>query len=348
MYRAEYIKRILVFNEAGGTSRGTLYQKPSWFIKICDEKGRTGVGECSIIPGLSIDDTPGLEAKIQDVCIHINDYISNYHQSLKLYPSLRFAIEMALLDLKNKKPYELFPSDFTRGHASITINGLIWMGSADEMLKRIELKLQSGFTCLKLKVGAIDFDEELKILQTIRSRYSVRELELRVDANGAFSFNDALKKLEALSKYNLHSIEQPIKAGQVQEMHQLCKETPIAIALDEELIGIHDSGEKSELISSIQPQYIILKPSLVGGFQSAEEWIDAAENNHVGWWATSALEANIGLSAIAQWVFTKKNSMKQGLGTGQVFSNNIVSPLNLKGEQLYYEQGAKWDDPFDM
>ncbi|MCT4589596.1 MAG: o-succinylbenzoate synthase [Carboxylicivirga sp.] len=347
MYKAEYIKRTLIFNEAGGTSRGTLYEKPSWFIRIYDEKGRSGMGECSIIPGLSKDDPKLLENKIKEVCRDINNYLNTYHESLLLFPALRFAIEMAMLDLNNNRAFELFPSEFTRGNDSITINGLIWMGSANEMLKRIDQKLQRGFTCLKLKVGAIDFNEELKILQAIRSHYSNKELELRVDANGAFSPTEALVKLEALSKFDLHSIEQPIMAGQAEAMQRLCDKSPIDIALDEELIGINGESAKLDILETIQPQYIILKPSLLGGFQSAEEWIRAAEHNGIRWWATSALEGNVGLNAIAQWVFKKQNPLKQGLGTGQVFSNNIQSPLYLMGEQLYYDKAAGWTNPFD-
>ncbi len=347
MLRATYVKRLMKFNQAGGTSRGVLYTKPSWFIKIEDSEGRSGTGECSIIPGLSYDDKPELEDKIKDICQNINLYCSDYHISLIDYPSIRFALEMAFQGLQSNNPYVLFPSGFTDGTKPVIINGLIWMGAIGEMLQRIEEKLSLGFSCLKLKIGAIDFNEELRLLQHIRKRFSSQVLELRVDANGAFLSHEALEKLEALSAFHIHSIEQPIKAGQLDKMYQLCQKTPVPIALDEELIGISCFEEKSNLLRNIQPQYIILKPSLLGGWKASEEWIQLAEVNKVDWWATSALEANIGLNAIAQWTFIMNNPLRQGLGTGQVFSNNIVSPLFLKGEQLYYNPHQAWQDPFE-
>jgi o-succinylbenzoate synthase len=346
MLKAEFVKRDLIFKEAGGTSRGVLHTKPSWFIRILDENGNCGIGECSIIPGLSIDDKPELEQKIREVCLNINTYAQNLHSSLINCPALRFAIEMALLDLSNTKPFNLFESDFANGDDAIIINGLIWMGEAKEMLRRINDKLKRGFKCLKLKVGAIDFEQELKLLANIRKHYSADELEIRVDANGAFSYSEAGEKLKRLAEYTIHSIEQPIKAGQVKEMNQLCINSPIPIALDEELIGISDYTAKKELLESIKPQYIILKPSLLGGFKASDEWIVLAEELNIQWWATSALEANVGLNAIAQWVYTKNNSLRQGLGTGQVFSNNIDSPLYLSGESLYYNPLQNWENPF--
>ncbi|MCG8582779.1 MAG: o-succinylbenzoate synthase [Bacteroidales bacterium] len=346
MLKADFIKRDLIFKEAGGTSRGVLYTKPSWFIRICDKQGNVGIGECSIIPGLSVDDTLGLEQKIEEVCLHINRYEKDLHTSLINYPALRFAVEMALLDLSNEKQFHLFGSKFINGEDSIVINGLIWMGEPDEMLRRINEKLENGFQCLKLKVGAIDFGEELKLLEIIRNNYSSDELEIRLDANGAFEVDSAEKKLKQLSKFHIHSIEQPIKAGQAGDMSRLCETSPIPVALDEELIGINENNAKKELLKSISPQYIILKPSLLGGFKSCEEWIDIAEDLGIRWWATSALEANIGLNAIAQWVYTKNNILRQGLGTGQVFTNNIQSPLHLSGEKLFYNPKAKWENPF--
>jgi len=347
MLRATYIKHHLKFNQASGTSRGVLFTKPSWFIKIENSNGKNGIGECSIIPNLSIDDKPDLEAKLKEVCQNINTYAIDLHESLIEYPSIRFALEMALEGLKNDSPYLLFPSKFTSGEQPIIINGLIWMGDADEMLLRIEEKLNQGFSCLKLKIGAIDINQELGILQHIRNRFSSQVLELRVDANGAFMPNEALAKLDALSAFDIHSIEQPIKPGQIEEMYQLCRKTPFPIALDEELIGVNSIHEKDDLLSSIQPQFIILKPSLIGGWKASEEWIHLAEKNDISWWATSALEANVGLNAIAQWVYLQNNSLKQGLGTGQVFSNNLNSPLYLKGEQLYYNSMVNWENPFD-
>ena len=347
MLKATYLKRSLKFKQAGGTSRGVLYTKPSWFIKIEDADRGVGLGECSIIPNLSIDDSPDLEKKINEVCRNINRYQYNYHDTLAKYPSLRFALEMAFRGLENNNPHVLYASNFTRGEQAIVINGLIWMGDAEAMLQGIEQKLKQGFSCLKLKIGAIDFDQELQLLKHIRQRFSHHTLELRVDANGAFSPQEALRKLEALNTYHLHSIEQPIKAGQVDEMHQLCRKTPFPIALDEELIGHNSYEDKKALISSICPQYIILKPSLLGGWKASEEWVAIANEHNVEWWATSALEANVGLNAIAQWTYQMNNPLKQGLGTGQVFSNNIASPLYLKGEQLYYDFNTQWQDPFE-
>ncbi|WP_439184802.1 o-succinylbenzoate synthase [Carboxylicivirga taeanensis] len=347
MMKAWLKKQNMMFKEAGGTSRGILTSKPSWFIKVQDADGAVGIGECSIIPGLSIDDTPELENKIKQVCQNINDYVTNYHSTLKDFPALRFALETAFMGIEQGHPFELSQGEFCKGNQPIIINGLIWMGNANTMLSRIEEKLQSGFSCLKLKVGAIDFARELELLKFIRERYSENELELRVDANGAFSPGEALSKLDALAKFKLHSIEQPIKAGQHEAMYQLCRQTPLAIALDEELIGLHSTQAKAALINDIQPQYIILKPSLVGGLKAADEWITVAEDNNIQWWATSALEANVGLNAIAHWVATKDNPLRQGLGTGQVFSNNVLSPLYLKGEGLYYDPNKCWDTIFN-
>lgn len=347
MLKAYYIKHILKFNTPGGTSRGVLRTKPGWFIKLVDENGRIGIGECSIIPGLSYDDRPGLENKIVEVCKNINEYKNNYHISLKEWPAIRFAIETALKGLESESPYLLYNSEFTKGTDSININGLIWMGSVNEMEERIEQKLEQGFSCLKLKIGAMFFNEEITLLKKIRERYSEDVLEIRVDANGAFAVSEAFSKLEALAGMHIHSIEQPVKAGQVKEMRKLCANTPLPIALDEELIGVVESKEKEALLNEVKPQYIIVKPGLLGGWRASEEWIDIADKSGIRWWATSALESNIGLNAIAQWTYTKNNDMPQGLGTGKVFSNNINSPLELKGEKLFYNPAHTWGDPFD-
>jgi len=346
MLQAKYIKHELRFNEAGGTSRGVLYAKTSWFIQITDSEGATGVGECSIIPGLSYDNPETLELKIREACQSINEIKDHFHNTYSEYPALRFALEMAFRGLQQKDQYILFPSSFTKGEQSICINGLIWMGRAEEMLKRIDDKLSKGFSCLKLKVGAIEFNQELELLKHIRQRYSVSDLELRVDANGAFTPGDALKKIDELSAYQLHSIEQPIYAGQMEEMKSLCSRTSIPIALDEELIGVHQLPDKKKMLEFIKPQYIILKPGLIGGFRASDEWIDVAKSLNINWWATSALESNVGLNAIAQWSFTKQNKLRQGLGTGQVFKNNIDSPLHLVGENLFYDSGKQWGNPF--
>jgi len=343
MLKANFKKYTLDFIRPGGTSRGILHQKDTYFISIYNEKqpAKKGIGEAALFKGLSADDQPDYEQKLSEVCKHIEEYSQTFTESLRSSPSIQFGLETALLSLKNEANTLVFPSKFTKGLQGIRINGLIWMGNKEDMLSQIERKLALGFSCLKLKIGAINFNEELSILQFIRKRYSSQSLEIRVDANGAFKPHEALKKLEILSKLELHSIEQPIKAGQIKKMAELCRKTPLPIALDEELIGIFEKEHKKQLISTIKPQFIILKPALVGGFSGAQEWITTAESLNSNWWITSALESNIGLNAIAQWTYTKNNPLPQGLGTGQVFSNNIDSPLKLKGEQLFFDPNTE-------
>ena len=261
---------------------------------------------------------------------------------LSTWSSIRFGVETALLDLQHGGRRMIYPSEFTAGKQAIEINGLIWMGDKRTMASRIDEKLAAGFSCIKLKIGAIDFDDECELLAAIRRRYSREDIELRVDANGAFSPYDALEHLQRLSAYDLHSIEQPIRAGQWEAMARLCEETPLPIALDEELIGITDSTEKLALLETISPQYIVLKPSLIGGFSGAEEWIEFARNCRVGWWITSALESNVGLNAIAQWTAALPVNMPQGLGTGALFTNNIPSPLEQIGDELRYNPDKTW------
>ncbi len=348
MLKAEYKSHRLIFKQAGGTSRGVLHTKPSWYLRIWDVDNPSveGWGECSIIPDLSIDDRPEIEDVLKDVCVNINTYVLNYHQTLELWPAVRFAVETALRDLSLGGKRFLFPSSFTQGADSIRINGLIWMGTSQQMKEQIKLKLELGFTCLKLKIGALSFSDELALLNVIRSEFSEAHLELRVDANGAFQVVDAQTKLDQLSVFGIHSIEQPIKAGQWEHMASLCRTSPIPIALDEELIGITGIETKEALLNAIPAQYLILKPSLLGGWQASDEWISLLENRTTQWWATSALEANIGLNAISQWVYDKKLSLPQGLGTGQVFTNNLACPLELIGESMYYNTTLAWDNPF--
>jgi len=342
MLKANWEKITLNFKQPSGTSRGILFQKDSWLIKIwhTDNPNIVGLGEASIIKTLSPDWDEHYESKIDDVCRNI-EYYSTFEgiNPLNTFPSIQLALETALLDLKNGGQSIIFKSEFTQNQSPIPINGLIWMGSKDFMLEQINKKLKSGFTCIKLKIGAIDFESELELLKFIRSKYSEKDIELRVDANGAFLPKDALKKLDQLSKFNLHSIEQPIKQGQLEAMYQLCQNTPLPIALDEELIGKYDKQSKQKVIVEIKPQYIILKPSLIGGFKGSDDWIKIAESNNVKWWITSALESNIGLNAIAQYTFTKQSNLPQGLGTGQLFTNNTVlhnihKKLVIKNGQL--------------
>jgi len=265
---------------------------------------------------------------------------------LVAFPSIQFGLEMAFRSLNQKSPFELFPSEFTKGKDSIPINGLIWMGDSLFMKQQIKDKLEAGFTCIKLKIGALDFDKELALLKSIRHEFDAQTIEIRVDANGAFKSREALEKLKRLSDFNLHSIEQPIKQGQHQEMAQLCSDTPLPIALDEELLGVFSVTNKQVLLQTIKPQYIILKPTLIGGFKGSQEWIDVAETSSIGWWVTSALESNIGLNAIAQWTYTLKNNLPQGLGTGGLFTNNVQAPLVVNSGRLFYDLKTKWNLKF--
>lgn len=339
--KATYKRHVLNFKQASGTSRGVMKTKETWFLKI-EKDDKIGYGECGILRGLSIDDRPDYEDKLQWLCKNMTQDKSVLFHELKRFPSILFGLEMALKSLESPTPFELFQTDFVHQSKGIPINGLIWMGSKEFMLEQIKTKMNEGFRCIKLKIGAIDFDEELALLNFIRKSFSHHDLELRVDANGAFSPDTALDKLEALSQFNLHSIEQPIKAGQFAAMHELCQKTPLPIALDEELIGVFEEKERIELLDQIKPQYIILKPSLIGGFQESLNWIKLAEQRQIGWWITSALESNIGLNAIAQLTSTLSTEMPQGLGTGSLYTNNITSPLVVKGDQIFYDKSLKW------
>lgn len=343
MLQADFKKYTLNFNFPAGTSRGVLQKKDSWFISLADETGKTGIGECGLLKGLSYDDRTGYEHEVQQVCSEINNSQNIDLLKLLKLPSIRFGVEMALKDLNSKKERILFPSDFTKGKDTIKINGLVWMGEFEFMKSQIISKIKAGFSCIKLKIGAIDFKKELQLINSIRKAFSVNDIEIRVDANGAFKPGEALEKLNRLAEYNLHSIEQPIKQGQWEEMAKLCELTPLPIALDEELIGVIDRKKEVELLDKIKPQYIILKPSLVGGFAASEEWIDMAKERNIGWWITSALESNIGLNAIAQWTYTLGNKMPQGLGTGQLYTNNFESPLYISNGRLYYNPDRSWD-----
>ena len=343
--KATYFKHQLQFKRPSGTSRGVLTYKETWFIQL-ENTTRQGIGECGMFKGLSIDDRQDFEAKLAWTCEHINLGLDVLLAELIEFPSIQFGLEMAFLSVSRQNQFELFPSDFTKGKDSIPINGLIWMGDPVFMKQQIKDKLTSGFSCIKLKIGAIDFDKELELMRSIRQEFDADTIEIRVDANGAFKPNEALEKLKRLSDYNLHSVEQPIRQGQVDDMAQLCSETPLPIALDEELIGVFSVTEKQFLLQTIKPQYIILKPTLVGGFKGSQEWITLAESNQIGWWVTSALESNIGLNAIAQWTYTLESPLPQGLGTGGLFTNNIQSPLVVDSGQLVYDLKTKWNLKF--
>lgn len=340
--KATYKKHILQFKKPSGTSRGVMTEKETWFL-ILESNGKQGIGECGLLRGLSIDDRPDYEEKLQWVCNRIHLGKEKIWEELIEFPSIQFGVEMAFLSLESETPYLLFPSEFTNGKKSIPINGLVWMGTPEFMKAQIEEKLVQGFKCIKLKIGAIDFKQELDLLAFIRSHFDANTIEIRVDANGAFTTSEALDKLNQLSVYELHSIEQPIQKGQENAMATLCKQTPFPIALDEELIGVFDSESKAKLLDEIQPHYIILKPSLIGGIKGSLEWIALAEARNIGWWITSALESNIGLNAIAQFTFTLNSLMPQGLGTGGLYTNNFDCPLQIEKGTLLYNTKLNWE-----
>lgn len=315
--------------------------KETFFVKVWDDAAPDvyGVGECALFRGLSHDDTPDYESVLAQTC----RYIHLVNVADLPYSSMRFGFETALLDLAKGGGCRLADTPWSRGESSIKINGLVWMGNHDEMLGRIKSKVLAGFRCLKLKIGGIGFDEELDLIKRIRDRFTVGELELRLDANEAFLPDEAESKLDRLAYYGIHSIEQPIKRGQWELMADLAKNSPIPIALDEELIGCCDDRHKLELLRAIKPRYIILKPSLCGGFADSDRWISFAESMGIGWWATSALESNVGLNAIAQWVSKYPLSMPQGLGTGMLYRNNIPSPLRQCDDSIEIAANGGWD-----
>ena len=331
MKTATFKQYLLQFKNPSGTSRGVLHTKETFFLEIL-EGDKKGIGECALFRGLSFDDVPDYEEKLTWLCENINQDSAYLKKELLHFPSIWFGYEQAILNVKHGENL-YFPSDFTEGKSSIKINGLIWMGNVDFMQTQIEEKLELGFDCIKLKIG-VDWNSEKEILRKLREKFPKEQLELRVDANGGFTFEEAKIVLNELYELGIHSIEQPIKAGNLEEMKLLCATTPTPIALDEELIGVVDFEEKRKLLEKIKPQYIILKPALIGGFSGTDEWISLAENLGIGWWITSALESNIGLNAIAQYTFSKGNKMPQGLGTGGLFTNNFESNLQLEGDLL--------------
>ncbi len=341
MIKAKVFRHDLRFITPGQTSRGTLYSKPSWIIML-EKDGNTGLGECSVIPGLNPEYDDNYGEIIQTTVAKINSRETLELYELDQWPSIRFGFETALIDLGVADTGILFPSKFTEGEIGIPINGLIWIGSREEMKQRIREKLESGFGVLKLKIGSLDFEDELAMLKEIRTDYPVSELEIRLDANGAFQCAEAIEKLNRLSELNIHSIEQPIAPGQWENMAEICSCSPIEIALDEELIGINETEKKYNLLKVVQPDYIILKPSIIGGLSKSMEWINLATAAGIDYWVTSALESNVGLNAIAQWVFTLNSNRVQGLGTGKVFSNNFPSPLELRGSKLFYNPSVNW------
>lgn len=332
--KANFFKHILEFKRPGGTSRGILNTKETFILEI-SENGEKGIGECGLFRGLSYDDVPGYEEKLEWLCENIHKDSEILKRELLHFPSIWFGYEQAILNLKYGSDL-YFPSVFTKNQESIKINGLIWMGNVDFMQEQISEKLDKEFNCIKLKIG-VDWNSEKNILKKLREKFPKEKLELRVDANGGFSFEEAKIVLKELADLGIHSIEQPIKAGSHNRMKELCAETLTPIALDEELIGVLEFDEKKKLLEKIKPQYIILKPSLVGGISGSDEWISLAENLGIGWWITSALESNIGLNAIAQYTFTKNPKIPQGLGTGALFTNNFETKLYLENDRLWHK-----------
>lgn len=331
MLKASFEPYTLHFKETAITSRSRMDVKDTFIVKVWDDEAPdvVGTGECAIFHGLSAEDTPGYDDILGEACRNPS--------AIPPVSSIRFGFETAIADLRNGGTGKFVDNDFTRGETPLVINGLIWMGDKRAMKNRIRQKLDAGFRCVKLKIGGIDFNDELYLLGAIRKEFSASDIELRVDANGAFTPANAMERLERLSELDLHSIEQPIRRGQWEEMAMLCSRSPIPVALDEELIGFRTDVEKERLLDEIRPQYIILKPSLCGGFREADKWIEIAGRRHIGWWATSALESNIGLGAIAQWVSRYSHAMPQGLGTGGLYTDNFPSLLRLEGDRLYFK-----------
>lgn len=344
MLKASYVPYRLDFNFKALTSRGALPYKDTYFIKVWnpDNPDKFGIGECALFRGLSAEDNDDYEVALRQLCRCINNG-EKYDVSDR--SSITFGLETAIADYQNGCERTPFPSDFSKGKGCVPINGLVWMGSVKEMAQRAEAKIESGFRCVKFKVGGQDFEQEFKLLERIRENHPPENLEIRLDANGAFTKDNALERLKRLSLLDIHSIEQPVLPGQWDLMAHICAESPIPIALDEELIGCRPMTDKCNMLRYIRPAYLILKPALCGGFSGADEWIEAAECHNIGWWATSALESNIGLNAIAQWVAAKTVTMPQGLGTGSLYNNNIASPLCLDGELLKIAVDNKWSFP---
>ncbi len=349
--RASVTKKVFEFNFTARTSRGRMKNRVSWFIRLWDDANPDvfGLGECAPLPGLSIDDKPDYEEVLNTVAAIVGNL--NLASTTLLqdaarivpagFPSILFGLETALLDLKNGGKRMIFDNSFLASKP-IPINGLVWMGDLDEMLQQASIKIEEGFRCIKIKVGGLNFEKECDILNYIRKKYFREDITLRLDANGAFKTEEALYKLYDLSKYKIHSIEQPIKPRQ-PELEELCRKSPIPVALDEEMIGVQSAEAKKELLSKVKPQYIIVKPSLHGGIRGTQEWISIAESMNIGWWITSALESNIGLNAICQLTANYEVSIPQGLGTGALYDNNFESPLEVKKGEIFYNPKLSWN-----
>lgn len=343
MIRASYIPHNLYFKRPAATSRGVMHQKSCWYVVLTNENDAPGLGEVSFIPGLSVEDPHEIEIQLDHVCKLISRGELDPNAKLPNLPGVGFALETAWVDMNQGGQRLLFPSDFTRGLKGIPTNGLIWMGDSFQIKQQIREKLDLGFRVLKMKVGALELETEIEILRDIRAQYKAAELEIRLDANGAWSFEQAPEILQRFAEFGIHSIEQPISPGQTGEMAELCAGKVIPIALDEELIGISSTRERAGLLDQINPAYVILKPGLIGGFTEAEDWIGLAEVRGIGWWITSALESSVGLNAIAQWTYSLDVTIPQGLGLGSLYTNNLPSPLEMERDSLWHRPAKKWD-----
>ncbi len=334
-WKTAVVARTLHFKEPAGTSRGVYRERQAWYVAVRDSQGRVGVGECAPLPDLSCDAGPELPARLTEACRRFEQTGSPDSAAAPDCPSVLFALETALAHAE-AGTVRFWETPFSRGETGIPINGLVWMGSREEMARRLDAKLEAGFGCIKIKIGAIGFEDEIALLRHIRSLYpSPDDLELRLDANGAFTPDNALERLERLAEFLPHSLEQPLRQGQWEEMARICRESPIPIALDEELIGIGDDAEKAALLDAVHPRYLVLKPSLHGGLRGADGWARLAKTRGIGFWITSALESNVGLNAIAQWCAVKLPEMPQGLGTGQLFTDNCEGfPIRLEGSEM--------------
>lgn len=332
---AQWRKYTLQFKTPGGTSRGVLRTKDSYFIRLENGNGSVSYGECGILRGLSYDDVPGYESQLHWTCENIHLGLEELYSANTHYPSIQFGLEQAF-DGFSDRAGNFFPEPQP-------INGLIWMGSKEQMAQQMTQKIQEGFTCIKMKIGAITWSDELALLKHLREQFPADQIEIRVDANGAFTYQESLKVLKELAALQVHSIEQPMKPEFRAELATLCQNPPVPIALDESLIGIVTPEERNELLDQVKPQYIILKPSFIGGWRGSQDWVDRAEERNIGWWSTSALESNVGLAAIAHWTAQQQTTMPQGLGTGGLYTNNFPSPMTVEKGALQFNPSQDWD-----
>ncbi len=356
MLTLSYQRRALRFNFPARTSRGALTEHIAYYLELRDQRvsGRVGWGEAAPLAGLSPDYGAGFEAQVQQLCQLVNQQRFLYLEDIQplelvsaALPALRFALETAVLDLARGGRHQLYTNAFSQGQAGIPINGLVWMGDAAFMREQIRQKLAAGYSCLKVKIGSLDFDTELALLAEIRAEAGPDKLVLRVDANGAWAAPEAMRKLDQLARFDIHSIEQPIGVNKWEQLAFVCRHSPIAVALDEELIGLTDPARQEALLAEVQPQYVVLKPTLLGGHAATRRWIALAEAQGLGWWITSALESNIGLSAVAQLTGEYDVAgFAQGLGTGQLYHNNVAAPLRIAHGALHYDPAGPWEQPF--